>query len=107
MRFSSLALGLYAIPFAIGTDAPVVENNPIGTQYIAKLPDKNDTTVRGAVVVSSNSNGTGANVQVSITGLPDTGGPFSKLCLFQLHSTSPLTIRVHSVPHPRVPRLEF
>lgn len=77
MRAFTLAVGLVALPLAFATDAPVVENNPIGAQYIAVLPDKNDTTVRGAVAISTNSNGTGASVQVSISGLPATGGPFS------------------------------
>lgn len=65
---------------APASNAPVVQDNPIGTQYIAMLPDKNDTTVRGAVAINTNANGTGANVQVSISGLPATGGPFSKHC---------------------------
>jgi hypothetical protein len=60
------------------TEAPVVDNNPIGTQYIAMLPNRTDTTVRGAVAVNSNSNGTGANVQISVSGLPAEGGPFSE-----------------------------
>jgi hypothetical protein len=63
-------------------EAPVVENNPLGTQYIAMLPNRTDTTVRGAVAVNTNSNGTGGNVQVSISGLPATGGPFSEYFLF-------------------------
>lgn len=85
MRAFTLALGLVALPLAFAGDAPVVEGNPIGTQYIAMLPDKNDTTVRGAVAINTNSNGTGANVQVSVSGLPATGGPFSKHRLF-VHS---------------------
>ncbi|GAB7325749.1 hypothetical protein MBLNU13_g09704t2 [Cladosporium sp. NU13] len=58
------------------TEAPVVDNNPIGTQYTAILPNRTDTTVRGAVAVNSHSNGTGANVQISVSGLPAEGGPF-------------------------------
>ncbi|KAM0722877.1 hypothetical protein Q7P37_001075 [Cladosporium fusiforme] len=77
MRAFTLALGVVALPLAFATDAPVVEGNPIGTQYTAVLPDRNDTDIRGAVMVNTNSNGTGANVQVSISGLPEEGGPFS------------------------------
>ena len=78
MRTFSLALGLVALPLAFAGDAPVVQNNPTGAQYIAKLPDKTNTSVRGAVVVEASANGTGTNVQVSISGLPATGGPFSE-----------------------------
>jgi hypothetical protein len=63
------------------SEASAVDNNPIGTQYFAMLPNRTDTTVRGAVAVNTNSNGTGANVQVSISGLPAEGGPFSKFCV--------------------------
>lgn len=80
MRTFSLALGLVALPLAFAGDAPVVQNNPVGTKYIAKLPDKNDTSVRGAVVVETSGNGTGVNVEVSISGLPASGGPFSEHC---------------------------
>lgn len=81
MRTFNLALGLVALPLAFAGDAPVVEGNPIGTQYIAVLPDKNNTSVRGAVAINTNSNGTGANVQVSISGLPAKDGPYSKQSL--------------------------
>ena len=76
MRSFNLALGLFALPLAFAGDAPVVQNNPTGAQYIAKLPDKTNTSVHGAVVVEASANGTGTNVQVSISGLPaiDIGG---------------------------------
>ncbi|KAK6443226.1 Cell surface superoxide dismutase [Cu-Zn] 4 [Oleoguttula sp. CCFEE 5521] len=77
MRFSASIFGLLTLPFAIASDAPVVTNNVVGTSYIATLPDRNDTSVRGAVIVNTNSNATGANVQVSISGLPSEGGPFT------------------------------
>ncbi|KAL1585257.1 hypothetical protein WHR41_05876 [Cladosporium halotolerans] len=77
MRSFALVLGLSALSFAFAEDAPVVEDNPIGMQYIAILPDKSDSAIRGAVAVNSNANGTGANVQISISGLPDKGGPFT------------------------------
>lgn len=79
MRSLKSAIGLVASlsATALAAHAVVVSGNPIGAQYLAKLPDRNDTTVRGAVVVNTNSNGTGADVQVSISGLPNDGGPFS------------------------------
>lgn len=79
MRSLKPAIALWAslTTTAWATDAQIVTGNPPGAQYQAKLPDRNDTTVRGAVVISTSSNGTGANVQVSISGLPDRGGPFS------------------------------
>lgn len=67
----SLALSTHA------TIAPVVNNNPAGVQYVAVLPDKNDTTVRGTVQVSSAPNGTGVSIQVSINGMSPQGGPYS------------------------------
>jgi len=88
MRYFSLALGLVALPLAFAGDAPVVQNNPSGTQYIAKLPDKNNTSVRGAVVVKTSGNGTGTDVQVSISGLPASGGPFSEYCPVSVHIAS-------------------
>jgi hypothetical protein len=87
MRSFSLALGLFALPLAFAGDAPVVQDNPTGAQYIAKLPDKNNTSVRGAVVVATSANGTGTNVQVSISGLPATGGPFSESCPISAYIT--------------------
>lgn len=84
MRSFALVLGLFALSFAFAEDAPVVEDNPIGMQYIAILPDKSDSAIRGAVAVNSNANGTGANVQISISGLPDKGGPFSQYLINSL-----------------------
>ena len=56
MRSFNLALGLFALPLALAGDAPVVQNNPTGAQYIAKLPDKTNTSVHGAVVVEASVN---------------------------------------------------
>ena len=59
--------------------AKIIEGNPAGVSYIAQLPDRKDTTVRGSVVGTSNTNGTGVNFQISLSGLPDPSlGPFSK-----------------------------
>jgi hypothetical protein len=88
MRSFSLALSLIALPLAFAGDAPVVQDNPTGAQYIAKLPDKTNTSVRGAVVVATSANGTGTSVQVSISGLPATGGPFSEYRLLDCTRSS-------------------
>lgn len=58
-------------------DARIVENNPAGVSYIATLPESDTTNIRGSVVGTSNSNGTGVNFQISLSGLPDASlGPF-------------------------------
>ena len=60
--------------------AKIIEKNPLGVSYIAQLPDRKDTTVRGSVVGTSNTNGTGVKFEISLSGLPDPSlGPFSKL----------------------------
>lgn len=60
-------------------DAAIVEGNPAGVSYVATLPDSKTTDIRGSVVGTSNSNGTGVNFQVSLSGLPDPSlGPFCK-----------------------------
>jgi hypothetical protein len=58
--------------------APVVANNPVGAQYLAVLPDKASTTLRGSVQIQSSADGKGVDVSVSVSGLPAEGGPFSK-----------------------------
>ncbi|QIX01706.1 hypothetical protein AMS68_007223 [Peltaster fructicola] len=71
---------LTLLPFFLSTYAtyaPVVNNNPAGVQYVAVLPDKNDTTIRGTVQISSAPNGTGVNVQISINGMVVSGGPYA------------------------------
>ena len=59
--------------------AQIVEGNPAGVSYVATLPDRDDTNIRGSVVGTSNSNGTGVIFQISLSGLPDASlGPFRK-----------------------------
>ena len=80
MRYSAFGFSLVAllVPTSFAqTAAPVVNCNPPGSQYIAVLP--NSGPVTGSVVASSNSNGIGANFQVSISDLPSQGGPFRTL----------------------------
>lgn len=88
-------------------DAAIVENNPAGVSYVATLPERNTTDIRGSVVATSNSNGTGVNFQISLSGLPDpTLGPFSKFQNKQLSRSSEsrrmlgLLTRLNSVSHP-------
>ena len=78
---SSTVFSLLAAAAAAGaqsTPAPVVNSNPAGAVYVAELPDKNSTTVRGSVQIGSAPDGKGVQVSVSISGLPEEGGPFSK-----------------------------
>ncbi|KAI9890717.1 MAG: hypothetical protein M1814_003647 [Vezdaea aestivalis] len=62
-------------------DAKIVTNNPPSTVYTANLPNKNTTNVRGTIVASSASNGTGVVFTISVRGFPTSGGPF----LYHLH----------------------
>ncbi|KAG6997792.1 hypothetical protein G7Y79_00037g073100 [Physcia stellaris] len=63
-------------------NARIVENNPAGVSYVATLPESDTTDIRGSVVGTSNSNGTGVNFQISLSGLPDASlGPF----LYHIH----------------------
>lgn len=59
---------------AKGKAAPATSGNPQGAQYIAVLPS--NTPISGSVVASSSPNGTGIEIEVSISGLPASGGPF-------------------------------
>lgn len=78
------ALAATILPAVLAAGAPVTYNNPPGVQYFAVLPA--DTPVHGSVVASSNSNGTGVNFDVSITGLPAQGGPFRESDTITLES---------------------
>ena len=76
MRRSMLFPPLLALlPAALANDkaAPPTTGNPQGAQYIAALPSG---SVSGSVVASSTFNGTGVNLQISLSGLPGQGGPF-------------------------------
>jgi len=79
MRSSSLALGLLAtlLPTTLSqsTPAPIVTGNPRGAQYIATLPN-NASLPNGTFIISSTSDGNGVYVQVNVSNLPASGGPF-------------------------------
>ncbi|KAF2639822.1 cu-Zn superoxide dismutase [Massarina eburnea CBS 473.64] len=56
--------------------APVVQGNTVGATFVAELPDKKTTTLRGSVEIASATDGKGVKVAVSLSGLPKEGGPF-------------------------------
>lgn len=60
------------------TVAPVVNSNPIGASFYATLPAIEGNTLRATITGTSSGNGTGINWALSVSGLPATGGPFSK-----------------------------
>lgn len=78
MRTSSLLPLLAAATAASAQSAPVVQGNPVGAQYLAELPNKTTTTVRGSVQIQSAADGKGVDVSVAISGLPKGSGPFSE-----------------------------
>jgi hypothetical protein len=61
--------------------APLVTGNPTGATYIATLPVKEGSPLRGAIVAESGPDGAGVKFKVSFSGLPATGGPF----MYHLH----------------------
>ncbi|KAF2131736.1 Cu,Zn superoxide dismutase-like protein [Dothidotthia symphoricarpi CBS 119687] len=62
--------------------APVVTGNHMGPKYIATLPEKEGSTVRGSIAAMPATDGTGVKFDVSISGLPAEGGPF----MYHLHA---------------------
>lgn len=81
MQGRSIAIFLAYLLFdasSVDATATVVEQNPAGSRVVCVLPDRNDSSVRGTVQISSASNGTGADVQVSFSGLPTQGAPYGK-----------------------------
>ena len=90
-------------------NAAIVEDNPAGVSYVATLPESDTTNIRGSVVGTSNANGTGVNIQVSLSGFPDASlGPFCKSLTHILscvgkdagNMVTGLLMRPFSVPHP-------
>lgn len=56
--------------------APMVSGSPAGASYVATLPVKEGSPLRGAITGVSAPNGVGVLFSVSFSGLPATGGPF-------------------------------
>ncbi|KAH4075615.1 hypothetical protein HBH92_040550 [Parastagonospora nodorum] len=61
--------------------APQVAGNPAGASYVATLPVKEGSPLRGAITAVSAPDGVGVLFSVSFSGLPATGGPF----MYHLH----------------------
>ncbi|KAI4214493.1 MAG: hypothetical protein LQ351_002910 [Letrouitia transgressa] len=63
-------------------DAAIVNGNPLGVTYTATLPNRPDTNIRGYISGTSNSNGTGVNFNINLSGFPSPSlGPF----LYHVH----------------------
>ncbi|KAF2463182.1 Cu,Zn superoxide dismutase-like protein [Lindgomyces ingoldianus] len=71
---AAIASAQSATPSA--ANAPEVTGNPIGASYLAVLPEKAGSTVRGSISASSSPDGKGVLFQVALSGLPTEGGPF-------------------------------
>ncbi|KAF1915112.1 superoxide dismutase [Ampelomyces quisqualis] len=57
--------------------APQITDSPSGAgAYIATLPEKAGSTVRGSISAESAADGKGVKFFVSFSGIPETGGPF-------------------------------
>ncbi|OJD38707.1 superoxide dismutase [Diplodia corticola] len=82
MRCATLVLAAAGAVAAAGVtgklgDAAVVTNNPAGAVYVATLPNRDDTPVRGSITASSVGGGQGVRFQLSISGLPVDDGPYT------------------------------
>ena len=75
-----LSLGALAAAQSSSTTAPVVNSNPLGASFVANLQanEAAGKTLKGSITGTSGPNGTGVLWAVSLSGLPATGGPFSK-----------------------------
>jgi hypothetical protein len=56
--------------------APQITDSPAGASYVATLPVKEGSSIRGSVAAVSGPDGKGVKFSVSFSGLPATGGPF-------------------------------
>jgi len=93
--FTTTLLGLahaqstgYPVTGTLG-NATIPENNPIGTIYVATLPDTEffnpddpRGNIKGSVSATANPDGIGVQFQIQFSNLPTSGGPF----LYHLHS---------------------
>ena len=64
-----LALVLAAAASAF-ISAPVVVDNPAGTTYSALFVPNDNSTINGDVVISTFADGTGVEVQMTMSGFP-------------------------------------
>jgi hypothetical protein len=63
------------------TPAPKISDSPAGASYVATLPIKEGSPIRGSIAAVSAPDGVGVKFSVSFSGLPATGGPF----MYHLH----------------------
>lgn len=66
--------------------AAEAKNQPEGAAYVAMLPNRPDTTIRGNITAVTSPDGKGVVFSLDMTGLPLEGGPFRK--------SSPMSHRV-------------
>lgn len=59
-------------------EAPEAKNQPEGAAYVAMLPDRPDTTIRGNITAVTSPNQKGVVFSLDMEGLPLEGGPFRK-----------------------------
>ncbi|KAF2496004.1 Cu/Zn superoxide dismutase-related protein, partial [Lophium mytilinum] len=80
MRTSLFLSVLSTAALGLATDAPETTNN-LSASYFAVLPNRVDTEVRGTITIMSPPNGKGADIAITLSGLPSEGGPF----LYHIH----------------------
>lgn len=77
MRTSIITLLAAASAVSAQTQpAPKTTGNPAGASYLATLPIKEGSSLRGSIAAESGPDGTGVRFKVSFSGVPTAGGPF-------------------------------
>lgn len=77
MRTSFVAILAAASAVSAQTQpAPKTSGNPAGAKYLATLPVKEGSPLRGSIAAESSPDGAGVLFKVSFEGLPAAGGPF-------------------------------
>jgi len=80
MRTSVLSLlaaaSIVSAQSSVVVPAPKVTGNPAGASYVATLPVKEGSPLRGSIHAVTAPDGVGVKFSVSFSGLPATGGPF-------------------------------
>ncbi|KAF2093042.1 Cu,Zn superoxide dismutase-like protein, partial [Rhizodiscina lignyota] len=74
--FSALAAATIATAANQNHTASIANDNPAGAAYMARLPDRPDTTIRGNITAVTDPDGNGVLFAVDLEGLPMEGGPF-------------------------------
>lgn len=57
-------------------DAAEINDNPVGTAYVATFTPKGNSNLTGTVLATSGPGGEGVHFSVSVSGLPADQGPF-------------------------------